>query len=77
MTDLPKLVIVEWTDAYAGAGWSDVFQSPTEVLTAGYLVAEELDYVVVCACYDPDTKQSNACITIPRVCITKLEPILV
>ena len=75
MSDVPKLVRVEWIDAFAGMGWAATFNPPTEVLTVGWLAAEELDYVVVCTSWDPDTGEFNACMTIPRVCVSSIKEI--
>lgn len=73
MTDQPKLVRVDWTDAFAGSGWTAKFEPPTEVQTAGFLAFEEVDYIVVCTSWDPDTEQYNACMIIPRVCVTSMK----
>lgn len=73
MSDTPKLVRVEWTDAFAGAGWTKVFLPPTTVLTVGWLAHEDVEYIVVSNSWDPDGGEFNCSMSIPRGMIETME----
>jgi hypothetical protein len=64
-----KIFLIAWLDAASGDGWEELNEtSPSEHLTytIGFLVAETKNFYVLAATYDPDTKSTNARMSIPK-----------
>jgi len=77
----PKLVVVEWLDAYVSGGWSDiddVDHLPTLCHSVGWLVVENDTYVTIVPNISKREDLTTHClgqISIPRGCIVKMTPV--
>ena len=72
---LPQLVIIQWIDAHSMDAWSESLDSKVQhCISAGYLVAETDESYVVSAAIGLSVPVTYACcLTIPRVCVTKIQ----
>ncbi len=69
-----QLVRVEWIDAASQAEWTyrEGLIKPMDVTTSGFKVADEDNYIVICASFT-DNAAFGDCIAIPKGLILKEE----
>lgn len=73
----PKLVFVEWLDAYSSeSGWKSAKkmrgQKPVRVKSVGWLVADEPDYITVAGTFIPSDGDGDGDVTIVRGMIKRI-----
>jgi len=62
----PPIVLIEWLDAYASAGWEDDSKAePAPCKTIGFLIDETDTYVLLAATLGHST-ETNARFAIPK-----------
>lgn len=72
---LPKFAEVTWFDAHSNDSWDEELDTDARVChTAGYLVKETDQVVVIASSIDQKTPVTYACVmTIPKVCVTSIK----
>ena len=82
-----KLVRIDWIDSHAGNEWKSLDEARREaekdsallVRSVGYVVADELDYILLAATWSPGEKSDedmvNNLMQIPRVAVKDLQPL--
>lgn len=78
--ETPKLVYVEWLDAYTqAAGWKNIKklrkQKPVLVRSVGYLVKDDPDFIIVAGTYVEEDGDCDGDVTIPRGMIKMVKDI--
>lgn len=68
------LVWVEWEDAQGDTGWEEVPDEvePCIAITAGFLIKETENYLIVASSIDTDNDHNNNRIQIPRGMVRKI-----
>lgn len=71
---IPDLVEITWRDAAGDAGWKesdDLDLGDEIVVTVGFLVAENPNYIAIVHSRCPDSKEVTGFFQIPKCCIVE------
>ncbi len=81
-TEPMRMVLVEWTDACSDdAGWKPLKkikkQTPVIVMSMGFLVKDDPDYVTVIGSHVPFDDTTDGDVTIPRGMVRSITELVV